>query len=49
MTRKKANLLRELFLMVRELMPPGEASNRRQAEWAAKFREFEEAHDGDDE
>ena len=31
------DLLWELFLFVRELMPPSEANTRRQQEWAARF------------
>jgi hypothetical protein len=35
------DLVWELFLMVRELMPASEAATRRQQEWAARFHELE--------
>jgi len=35
------DLVWELFLFVRELMPPSEANSRRQQEWAARFHELE--------
>ena len=37
------DLLWELFLFVRELMPPTEANTKRQQEWAARFHELEVA------
>jgi hypothetical protein len=39
------DLLWELFLMVRELMPASELATRRQQEWAARFHELEVAAD----
>jgi hypothetical protein len=35
------DLLWDLFLMVRELMPPTEATTRRQQEWAARFHSLD--------
>jgi len=35
------DLVWELFLFVRELMPPSEANSKRQQEWAARFHELE--------
>jgi hypothetical protein len=35
------DLVWELFLMVRELMPASETNSRRQQEWAARFHELE--------
>jgi hypothetical protein len=35
------DLVWELFLMVRELMPASEVATRRQQEWAARFHELE--------
>ena len=37
------DLVGELFLMVRELMPASEGATRRQQEWAARFHELEVA------
>jgi hypothetical protein len=39
------DLVWELFLMVRELMPASEANFRRQQEWAARFHELEAVAD----
>jgi hypothetical protein len=39
------DLVWELFLMVRELMPASESATRRQQEWAARFHELEVAAD----
>jgi hypothetical protein len=40
------DLLWDLFLLVRELMPPSEANTRRQQEWAARFHalDVEDVH-----
>jgi hypothetical protein len=46
MTKQQRQLLWELFLMVRELQPPGEVTNRRLTEWAQRFQELK-AQDGD--
>jgi hypothetical protein len=35
------DLVWELFLFVRELMPASETATRRQQEWAARFHELE--------
>jgi hypothetical protein len=54
------DLVWELFLMVRELMPASEGNTRRQQEWAARFHGLDVAdeqhqavetadHDDDDE
>ena len=39
------DLVWELFLFVRELMPPSEGNSKRQQEWAARFHELEVAAD----
>ena len=41
LTKPQRRLVWELFLMVREVMPTNEATNRRLTEFARKFQEYE--------
>jgi hypothetical protein len=41
MSREEMKLLHELFMWLRELMPPSIDNARRQSAWAAKFRELD--------
>jgi hypothetical protein len=44
--RKMAKLIRDLFLRVRALMPPGEQNTKRQTEFAARLQAYIEAREG---
>jgi hypothetical protein len=43
--RKMVLLLRDLFLMVRELMPTNEANTKRQTEFGARLQAYLEGRD----